>query len=119
MAAVVTDQFRILNANNFVDSVTNTSNSYYVFAGLCNQDPASIGFGRTDNWDENPPSPVDNFDYNSHYHDTSIFAKKITNSNIRRIIRRLDWTANFKYEMYRHDYSVDNPSPTSNSYRLF
>ena len=36
MSAIVTDQFRILNANNFVESVENTNNSYYVFVGLAN-----------------------------------------------------------------------------------
>ena len=36
MPAIVTDQFRILNANNFVESVENTNNSYYVFIGLSN-----------------------------------------------------------------------------------
>ena len=36
MSAIITDQFRILNANNFVESVENTNNSYYVFIGLPN-----------------------------------------------------------------------------------
>ena len=36
MSAIVTDQFRILNANNFVESVENTNNSYYIFIGLSN-----------------------------------------------------------------------------------
>ena len=36
MPAVVTDQFRIFNANNFVDSLFDSSNSYYVFLGLSN-----------------------------------------------------------------------------------
>ena len=36
MSAIVTDQFRILNANNFVASVEDTNNSYYVFLGLAN-----------------------------------------------------------------------------------
>ena len=36
MAAIVTDQFRILNANNFVETVENSSNSYYVVVGLAN-----------------------------------------------------------------------------------
>ena len=31
MSAVVTDQFRIANATNFVESVLNDANSYYVF----------------------------------------------------------------------------------------
>ena len=64
MSAVVTDQFRILNASSFVDSVTDSTNSYYVFLGLTN--PAEVGFGRTDNWDADPPSPVDNLDYLTH-----------------------------------------------------
>ena len=33
MSAVVTDQFRIFNASNFVESVLDTNNSYYVFLG--------------------------------------------------------------------------------------
>ena len=36
MAAIVTDQFRILNANNFVETVDNSANSYYVVVGLTN-----------------------------------------------------------------------------------
>jgi len=119
MSAIVTDQFRILNANNFVDSVVNTANSYYVFVGLPNPDPESIGFGRADDWNTDIPDPIDNIQYLNHYRDTSIFGKKITSSNIRRVIRRIDWTVNVKYEMYRHDYSILNQSPISNSSRLY
>jgi hypothetical protein len=119
MSAIVTDQFRILNASNFVDSVVNTTNSYYVFVGLPNPDPESIGFGRADNWDTDIPDPIDNMQYLNHYRDTSIFGKKIISSNIRRVIKRIDWTANVKYEMYRHEYSILNESPISNSSRLY
>ena len=47
MPAIVTDQFRILNANNFVESVENTNNSYYVFVGLANPSGAGslVGYG--------------------------------------------------------------------------
>ena len=34
MAAIITDQLRILNAKNFVDSVQDSSNSYYAWIGL-------------------------------------------------------------------------------------
>ena len=120
MAAIVTDQFRILNASNFIDSVTGVTgvnDSYYVFLGLDN--PAQVGFGRTTNWDTNIPNPTDNFEYSSHYRDTSLFGKKITSSNIRRLIRKVTWTSNTSYEMYRHDYSIQNPTPNSNSSRLY
>ena len=55
MAAIITDQIRILNAKNFVAGVSTSTNSYYSFVGLT--DPTSI---QTD-WDNDPPSPIDNF----------------------------------------------------------
>ena len=53
MPAVVTDQFRILNASNFVDTVTGVggtdpSSSFYVSVSLPN--PTVVGFGRTSTW---------------------------------------------------------------------
>ena len=54
MAAIVTDQFRILNASNFVDNVTDSNNSYYVFVGLSN--PSTSGFGRQTDFDTNTTS---------------------------------------------------------------
>jgi len=117
MPAIVTDQFRILNASNFIDSVNNPNNSYYVFLSLPN--PSIVGFGRTFNWDDNVPSPIDNVNYLSHVRDTMIFGKKITGNDVRRLIRRVDWKQGTIYEMYRHDYSVSNPSPQTNSTRLY
>ena len=117
MSALVTDQFRILNANNFVDSVNNPTNSYYVFVGLSN--PIGSGFGRNVNWDTTPPNPIDNIDYLNHYNSTILFGKKITSANIRRVIRKVNWNSGQKYEMYRPDYSVINPSPITGSMRLY
>ena len=48
MSALVTDQFRILNATNFVESIDN--NSYYVWVGLTNPNKYT-GFGRHLDWD--------------------------------------------------------------------
>ena len=36
MAAIITDQIRILNAKNFVAGVTSSTNAYYSFVGLTN-----------------------------------------------------------------------------------
>ncbi len=117
MSAIVTDQFRILNANNFVESIDSSSNSYYVFLGLSN--PTQVGFGRTSDWNTNTPNPIDNFDNISHVSDTMIFGKKITSLNVRRLIRRIDWTQGTRYEMYRQDYSITSPSPITQSSRLY
>lgn len=117
MPAIVTDQFRILNASNFVDSIENSNNSYYVFLGLPN--PTTVGFGRTANWDVNTPDPIDSINNIHHYQDTMIFGKKITSANVRRVIRRVDWSRGTKYEMYRHDYNIANLSPLTQSARLY
>jgi len=120
MAAVVTDQFRILNTNNFIDSVLDDNNSYYVFLGLPNSN--GVGFGRTSDWstsDSGPPSPIDNSQYLSHYKDTGMFGRRIASTNIRRVIRKVQWTTNTAYDMYRHDYSYSNPTPNSGTSRLY
>lgn len=119
MSAIVTDQFRILNASNFIDSVNDSSNSYYVFVGLSNPSPSSVGFGRNTNWNTTPPNPTDNIDYLNHYESTVLFGKKITSANIRRVIRKISWTSGQQYEMYRPDYSVVNPAPISGAMRLY
>jgi hypothetical protein len=117
MAAIVTDQLRILNANNFVNSIEDPNNSYYLFVSLPN--PTTIGFGRDPNWDSNVPSPIDSFNYHDHVKDTMMFGSRITPANIRRLIRKIPWVKGTKYEMYRHDYSVNNPSPITKSARLY
>jgi len=117
MPAIVTDQFRILNASNFIDSVLDSPNSYYVFVGLSN--PSTSGFGRSSGWDSNTPNPTDNIDYLNHNESTVLFGKKITSANIRRVVRRIDWISGNRYEMYRHDYSAVYPSPISQSMRLY
>ena len=116
MSAFVTDQFRILNAGSFVESISN--NSYYAFLGLSN--PTSTGFGRLNNWNTSTTNnPVDNFQYLNHYKDTSLFGKKITTENARRVIRKIEWTANNQYDMYRHDYGQNNQAPFSKALKLY
>ena len=117
MSAIVTDQFRILNANNFVESVESDNNSYFVFISLSN--PTTVGYGRSSGWQSNTPAPVDNFSYRSHVGDTMMFGKKISSANIRRIVRKVDWVAGNRYEIYRDDYSVSNPSPINSAARLY
>jgi hypothetical protein len=126
MPAFVTDQFRILNTNNFINSIETGSDNYYVFVGLPN--PDQNGFGRNEYWDSPDivdanlavlPNPTDNFDFLPHYGDTMLYGKKITSQSLRRSIRKIDWSQGVKYDMYRHDYSVTNPSAVTNRSRLY
>lgn len=117
--AIVTDQFRILNSQNFIDSISNDADKYYVFVGLANPTSPSAGFGRTSTWNENPPSPIDNFSYQNNVRDNILFGKKVSAANVRRIIRKIDWISGRTYEMYRQDYSISNLSPVTQSTRLY
>ena len=128
MPAIVTDQFRILNANNFVESVESDKNAYYVFIGLPNptgtpSPSVNVGYGRSSDWNKtnSTPKPLDSFSSVAHVGDTMMFGKRIASANIRRIIRRIDWTAGKRYEMYRDDYSTEAgaQSPINDSSRLY
>ena len=125
MSALVTDQFRILNATNFIESIGDSSNSYYIWVGLVNPNRYT-GFARDLNWDGGDgvtngivPNPIDNLDHLSQYEDTLLFGKKITSANTRRVIKRVDWIQGKKYDMYRHDYSIQNPTSISKRSRLY
>ena len=61
MAAIITDQLRILNAKNFVAGVASTANSYYTFVGL----PNATDYDS--DWESTPPAPVDNFNNENDY----------------------------------------------------
>jgi len=113
MAAIITDQIRILNAKNFVSGVTTSDNSYYSFIGLPNA--SSI----LSDWDVNPPSPRDNFNEENDYWDTMIALKKVSEEDIRQVVVKRNWSSGTTYDMYRHDYSGTNPAKVSGSTSLY
>ena len=55
MAAIVTDQFRILSAKNFMSDIESEDNAFYAFIGLPNASEI------VSDWNVSPPSPKDNF----------------------------------------------------------
>ena len=113
MPAIITDQIRVLNATNFVSGISTTDNSYYVFIGLPNATSVAS------DWNTATPSPIDNFDEHDNVYDSLISAKKITSSDVLRVIRKITWTSGTIYEMYRPDYSIDRLSPQTNSSSLY
>ena len=103
MAAIITDQIRILNAKNFVAGVSTSTNSYYSFVGLT--DPAAI----QSDWDDDPPSPIDNFTNHNDFWDTAIALKKINATDVKQVVKKNSWTSGTTYDYYRADYSITNP----------
>ena len=113
MAAIITDQLRILNAKNFVAGVASTANSYYSFVGLPN--PTDYD----SDWDTTPPSPVDNFNQEDNFWDTMIALKKINKSDVRQVVRKETWTSGITYDMYRNNISVTDVSKPSDAVSLY
>jgi hypothetical protein len=111
MAAIITDQIRILNAKNFVANVG--VGTYYSFIGLPN--PTDY---QTD-WDENPPAPKDNFNQENDYWDTMIALKRINSSDVRQVVPKRVWSSGTTYDYYRHDYSRTNTAKISGATNLY
>ena len=111
MAAIITDQIRVLNAKNFVADVG--INTYYSFIGLPN--PSDY----QSDWNNNPPSPKDNFDQENDYWDTMIALKKINTSDVRQVVPKRQWSSGTTYDYYRHDYSRSNTAKVSGATNLY
>lgn len=116
MSAIISDKFRILNADTFVSNVT-SNDSYYTFIGQPYATNPEVGIGRPD-WNFGP-APLDNIDQENRIKETLIALKKITAADVRRAIRKNTWQTGQIYEMYRHDYSIYNLSPQTNSSSLY
>ena len=113
MAAIITDQLRILNAKNFVAGIQSSTNSYYAFIGL----PNATSY--QSDWDTNPPAPKDNLNESNDYWDTMLALKKINTSDVSQVIRKNTWSSGITYDMWRNDISRDKQSLPSGSFDIY
>ena len=70
-------------------------------------------------WNNNPPSPKDNFDQENDYWDTMIALKKINTSDVRQVVPKRQWSSGTTYDYYRHDYSRSNTAKVSGATNLY
>ena len=119
MPAIITENFRVMNAETFIQSfvsVGNTSNTYYTFIGQPNSlNPLA---GGTESWGLGY-SPTDGIEEQNRIKETILSMKKVTNQDVRRMIRKVEWTSGTTYEMYRHDYTIYNKTPITNQPSLY
>lgn len=119
MPAIITDQFRVMNAETFIKSLTSigsTANNYYTFIGQPNSlNPLANGSAI---WGDGLP-PLDGFDEENKIKETIIALKKVTSDDIRRMVRKVQWNSGTTYEMYRHDYTIYNQTPVTNQASLY
>ena len=113
MAAIITDQLRILNAKNFVAGIQSSTNSYYTFIGIPNATDYQS------DWDSNVPTPIDSLESYNDTWDSMLALKRINPSDVTQVVRKEVWTSGTTYDMYRNDVSRRNPSQPSGSFDLY
>ena len=108
MPAIITNKFRRHNAQQFVESFSESANTvYYMGLGRPQAYATSTrGDSRTENegTDTTPLTPVDSIGDEFYYFDDLLAAKRITSSDVSFAIPRRNWTTGTVYDYYRHDY---------------
>ena len=108
MPAIITNKFRIHNAEQFSESFSEASpNVYYLGIGRPQAYTTSTrGDSRTENEgsDTSPLTPVDSVKDEFYYFDDLLAAKRVTSSDVSYVIPRRNWTTGTVYDYYRHDY---------------
>ena len=108
MPAIITNKFRIHNAEQFSESFSEASpNVYYLGIGR----PQAFGTltradSRTDyeGTDSNPITPGDTVVREFYTYDDLIAAKRVQSTDTSFVIPRRNWTSGTVYDIYRHDY---------------
>ena len=108
MPAIITNKFRLNNAEQFSESFSEAANNvYYLGIGR----PQAFGTltradSRTDyeGTDTNPITPGDTVVREFYTYDDLIAAKRVQSTDVSFVIPRRNWTSGTVYDIYRHDY---------------
>ena len=111
MAAIVTNKFRLNNAEQFYESFGEASTSFYLFVGRPQAWTITTPFGG--GTDTAPPTPLDNVDDEYMYFRDMQAAKIISTADIQYAIPRHNWTTGTAYDYYRGDYGAQWSSTAS------
>ena len=68
--------------------------------------------GRQQPWasDAAPPTPVNNYEEYISTYNQMVSMNRIASTDVFHMIPRLNWTSGGAYDIYRHDYSINNRS---------
>ena len=112
MAAIITNKFRINNAEQFVESFSESAaTTYYLFIGRSHSwatDTDGQGRSINEGTDASPPTPNDDITSEFYNYDDMLGAKLITSSDVSHVIPRRNWTTGTTYDMYEHNISSSN-----------
>ena len=110
MAAIITNKFRINNAEQFVESFSESSaTTYYLFIGrphawATDADPQGVSVD--EGTDVAPPTPYDTMGAEFYAWDDMIGMKIIASTDVSYVIPRRDWTTGTTYDYYSHDIAT-------------
>jgi hypothetical protein len=112
MAAIITNKFRINNAEQFVESFSESAaTTYYLFIGRSHSwatDTDGQGRSINEGTDASPPTPNDDITSEFYNYDDMLGAKLLTSSDVSHVIPRRNWTTGTTYDMYEHNISSSN-----------
>ena len=117
MPAIITNKFRLNNAEQFSESFSETANNVY-YLGIGRPQPfgtVTRPDGRTDyeGTDSLPTTPSDSMGREFYTYDDLVAAKRIQSSDVSFVIPRRNWTSGTIYDIYRHDYGEYTTGSTS------
>ena len=114
MAAIITNKFRINNAEQFTESFSEASpETYYLFIGRAHSWASDVDVqGNTiaEGTDASPPTPNDDVTSEFYNWDDMLGAKLIASTDVSRVIPRRNWTTGTTYDMYEHNIGSGNAS---------
>ena len=114
MAAIITNKFRINNAEQFTESFSEASpETYYLFIGRAHSWASDVDVqGNTiaEGTDASPPTPNDDVTSEFYNWDDMLGAKLIASTDVSRAIPRRNWTTGTTYDMYEHNIGSGNAS---------
>jgi hypothetical protein len=104
MAQLITNNFKVYNAENFITNSNGTDNLY-------------LAIGRPQTWvnENTPPTPINNVYQDLIYSSENLALKRIVPSDLKQVVKRYDWAIGTVYDQY--DNETANIS-TSNFYVL-
>ena len=110
MAAIITEKFRLHNAEQFYESLSESSaDTYYIGIGK----PISFTSDTSGGTDLSPPTPVDDVSSEYYLWDSMIAAKKLASTDVTYVIPRRNWANSTTYDMYEHNISSSNTTTSS------
>jgi hypothetical protein len=108
MPAIITNKFRLNNAEQFSESFSESAATvYYLGIGRAQQfGTLTRPDARTDyeGTETAPQTPGDSVLNEFKNFDDLLAAKKITSSDVSFVVPRRNWTTGTTYDIYRHDY---------------